>query len=134
MKKALAPNIANGCGTASGILSFLGGYQVCHNVCIGIVTLLSAFGIVIAGMPLFFLTKLALPFWLAAVGLLAIGLFFYAKGLAISKALLLLNSGIIVAGTPFQLPKPVSLFFWAIGGAIVLAAVVLMAKARLRGI
>ena len=48
----------------SGALSFLGGYQVCHNVCLGIIALLSLIGITIVGMPLLFLTKVAIPFWI----------------------------------------------------------------------
>jgi len=77
-------------------MEFLGGYQVYHNICFGIITLLSLIGITLVGMPLLFLTKVAIPFWIAAVLLFVVTMVFYFKSKCISKNLLLFNSGIIM--------------------------------------
>src|SRR3989344_4469447 len=89
-------------GSLSGAASILGSWQVCHNVCLGLIVLLSFIGIAVAGMPLLFLTKIALPVWILAVFLLSISLFIYIKKKCISGKLLLFNTGLITAGTPFQ--------------------------------
>lgn len=117
--------------TISGTMGFLGGYQVCHNICLGIIALLSIIGITAAGMPLLFLQKVAIPFWTAAVILLGITLFFYFKKKCISKNILLFNSGIIIAGVPFSPLKDFSIFFWIIGGSIILISIVLFIKDRM---
>ena len=87
---------------ASSITSFFGGYQVCHNVCLGIIAFLSILGITITGMPLLFLQKVAVPFWIAAVVLLFITLILYLKKKCISRNLIILNTGVIIAGVPFS--------------------------------
>lgn len=112
----------------SGTLSFLGGYQVCHNLCMGIIALLSLIGITVAGMPLLFLQKVAVPFWIAAVVLFTITLGLYIKMRCLSKNLLLLNFGILVAGVPFPQVKPLLPLLWISGGAIVLIGVLLMVR------
>ena len=109
----------------SSILSFLGGYQVCHSVCLLIVSLLSIFGIIVTGMPLAFLQSVAIPFWIIAIILLAITLIFYFKKKCISRNLLIFNTGVIIAGVPFQLLQDYILFFWIIGGIIVLISIYL---------
>src|SRR3989344_1813900 len=86
----------------SSVLSFLGGYQICHNICLGIVTLLAILGITVVGMPLLFLTKVAVPFWIAAFALLVISLIIYTKKKCLSKNLLIMNTGILIVGVPFQ--------------------------------
>src|SRR3989344_1846903 len=63
----------------SGSLSFLGGWQVCHNLCLGIIALLSIVGITVVGMPLLFLTQYAIYFWSVAVLLLIPTLIMYWK-------------------------------------------------------
>ena len=115
----------------SGALSFLGGYQVCHNVCSGIIALLSLIGITIVGMPLLFLTKVAIPFWTAAVLLFAITLALYFKKKCISKNLLMLNSGIIIAGIPFKAVQDYLAIFWIIGGTLVVLSILIFIKKRL---
>src|SRR3989344_3585368 len=109
----------------SGALSFLGGYQVCHNVCLGIIALLSLIGITIVGMPLLFLTKVAIPFWTAAVALFAITLALYFNKKCISKNLLMLNSGIIIAGIPFKAVQDYLAIFWIIGGTLVVLSILI---------
>ena len=117
--------------SASGTAGFLGGWQVCHTVCLGIISLLSLLGITIMGMPLFFLTKVAVPFWITAVVLFGVTLGFYFRMKCISKNLLLLNAGIIVAGVPFAAIKPVLPLFWIVGGTMVVVSVLLMVKKSL---
>ena len=115
----------------SGALGFLGGYQVCHNLCLGVITILSILGITVAGMPLLFLTKVAVPFWITAVVLFGVTLGVYFRMKCISRNLLLLNAGIIVAGFPFAALKPVLPLFWIVGGTMVVVSVLLMVKKSL---
>ncbi len=126
--KAKAASISS---SVSGVMGFLGGYQVCHNICLGIIALLSIIGITLVGMPLLFLTKVAIPFWIAAFSLFVISLFFYFRNRCISKNLLLLNGGIIIAAVPFNLLKNFLIFFWIIGGAIILISIVLFIKDKM---
>lgn len=116
----------------SGTMSFLGGYQVCHNICLGIIALLAIIGITLVGMPLLFLTKVAIPFWTAAVVLLGITLIFYFKSKCISKNLIIFNSGIIIAGIPFKSLQTYSIIFWIIGGGLVALSLIFYLKEKLR--
>ncbi len=115
----------------SGALSFLGGYQVCHNVCLGIIAALSLIGITIVGMPLLFLQKVAIPFWIAAVFLFAIALLLFLKKKCISKNLLMFNLGIIIAGTPFKSVETYLLIFWIIGGTLVMLSLLFYIKGKI---
>src|SRR3989338_3695526 len=98
MIKAAKERLIGATGTVSGAASILGSWQVCHSVCLGIISMLSMIGIVVVGMPLLFLTKLAIPFWTLAVILLAVALWMYFTKKCISRNLLLINSGLLVAG------------------------------------
>lgn len=119
-------------GSVSGAVSILGSWQVCHSVCLGLIALLSVVGITVTGMPLLFLTKIAVPLWLIAVALLGIVVYLYVKLHCISRNLILLNSGLIIAGTPFQAVQQYQQAFWIIGGGIALAGIALFAKGRLK--
>jgi hypothetical protein len=104
----------------SGSLSFLGGWQICHNLCLGIVAILSLIGITIAGMPLLFLNRYAVYFWLAAVMLLVPTLIMYWKTKAfMSKNIIMANIGIIIAAVPFVDLQPYQFVFWSIGGIFI---------------
>lgn len=118
-------------GSLSGATGFLGSYQVCHNACMSLIALLSFLGIAVAGMPLLFLTKVAVPFWTAAVILLLVTLWLYVKKRCVSGKLLVFNSGLIVAGTPFRQLQQFSLLFWSVGGALVGLSLFLLVKGRL---
>jgi len=109
--------VSAGSGVCGG-MSILGSYQLCHNICIGIIALLTLFGITVTGMPLMFLTKVALPFWIAALALLVISLVLvFGFNMRLSKKMILANSGLIVAGTPFA--QNYQIFFWIAGGILV---------------
>ena len=113
--------VLTGTGSISGALSFLGGYQVCHNACLAIIYLLTILGFTVAGMPLLFLTKLAIPFWSAALALLATTIILkYGKGMQFSEKIILLNSGLIIAGIPFEQVQQFNYIFWIVGGSLVL--------------
>jgi hypothetical protein len=118
-------------GSASGIASVLGSWQVCHNICLGIIASLSVVGITLVGMPLEFFTKIAIPAWSIAILFFAIALGLYIKKKCISKNLLLLNSGLLIAGIPFQQVQQFSSFFLTVGGTI--AVVSLMGFVREKG-
>ncbi len=124
--------IASAGSVVSSVVSFLGGYQVCHSICIGIIALLSVIGITITTFPLIFLTKVAVPFWIAAVALLAISLVFYFKKKCISRNLIILNAGMIIAGVPFENLQSLRLFFWVIGGGLVLLSIMLFIRDKRR--
>lgn len=116
----------------SGSLSFLGGWQVCHNLCLGIVTMLSLIGITIVGMPLLFLNRYAVYFWVTAVLLLIPTLIIYWKRTAyMSKNILLANIGIIVAAVPFADLQPYQFIFWMIGGILIGFGILSYIKSKL---
>ena len=132
MKSSVKEKALSLSSSASGIMGFLGGYQVCHNICLGIIALLSLIGITLVGMPLLFLTKVAIPFWIAAATLFFITLAFYLKKRCISKNMLLFNGGIIVAGVPFNAVRSALPLFWIIGGTAVLVSILLFIKRKMK--
>lgn len=131
-KNIIMEKAASLSSSISGALSLLGGYQVCHNVCLGIIAALSLIGITIVGMPLLFLQKVAIPFWIAAVFLFIITLTLYFKKRCISKNLLILNSGIIIAGIPFKAVENYLLIFWIIGGTLVVLSLLFYIKGKIK--
>lgn len=116
--------------SASGIMGFLGSYQVCHNICLGVIAVLAAMGIVLTGMPLLFLTKVAIPFWLAAVALLGISIFLYVKKHCINRNLLIFNTGLLIAAVPFPSLQKFALLFWIGGGLIMVISILFYLKQR----
>ena len=124
----LQEKLANYAGSISGGVSVLSSWQICHNICLGIIALLSVIGITVTGMPLLFLTRLAVPLWTTAVVLLGLSALLYIKKKCISKNLLIMNSGLIIAGIPFQSLQKFSAFFWIIGGLIAAAGIILLIK------
>jgi|SRR3989344_5093492 len=118
-------------GSVSGIASVLGSWQVCHNVCLGIVAVLALLGIAVVGMPLAFLTKLAIPFWTIAFVLLLITILLYFKKRCISNRLILFNSGLIIAGIPFQTLEIFNPIFWTVGASFLLGATSLYIKDKI---
>ena len=131
MLKYLKEKMVGFAGSISGIGGVLGSWQVCHNVCLILLAFLSLFGITLNGMPLFFLTKIVIPLWVTALILLGITLIFYLKKKCISKNLIIVNTGLIITGIPFQSLQKFSLFFWIIGGIIILFGVYSFFKDKL---
>ena len=123
--------LIQGTNAISGSVSVLGSYQICHNICMGLISLLSILGITVVGMPLLFLTKIATPFWIAAVSLLtlmAILKLTIMKGL--STNMMILNSGLIIAGIPFKNLQVYKNYFLIVGGSITFIALLLIIKNR----
>ncbi|MBI4174713.1 MAG: hypothetical protein HY517_03635 [Candidatus Aenigmarchaeota archaeon] len=126
-KKGKALSAASG---VSGGLGLLGGWQICHNLCLGIIALLSAIGITVAGMPLLFLTQYAVYFWSAAVLLLVPTVFMYLKNRkCMPMKLILFNIGIVTASVPFW--QQHQIIFWAAGGILIFYSVYLFARHRI---
>ena len=117
-------------GSISGVASIFGSWQICHNICLGIIAILSIVGITVTGMPLFFLTKVAVPFWIAAFVLLLVTIGIYTQKKCISGNLIVFNSGLIIAGMPFL--QGFSVFFWTVGGLIALIGIVLFVRDKIR--
>ena len=132
MAKNLKEKLIGATGSVSGAASILGSWQICHNLCLALIAALSLIGITIAGMPLLFLTKIAVPVWSIAVILLVVTISIYLKKPCISRNLIVINSGLIIAGVPFQQLQKFSVFFWTIGGIVALAGVSLFIKDRMQ--
>ena len=119
-------------GSVAGIASILGTWQACHNVCLALVGFLSILGITVIGMPLVFLTEVAIPVWTVAVILLTITAILYIKKKCISSRLLLVNSGLIIAGVPFPFLQQFTEIFWIIGGLLVVTGISLFVKDKIQ--
>ncbi len=117
-------------GSITGITSILGSWQVCHSVCLGIIAILSIIGITIVGMPLLFLTKVAIPFWIAAAVLLSISIGIYLKKRCISNKLIVFNTGLVIIAIPFQPFQKFSAVLWLIGGIFIILSLILTIKSR----
>lgn len=119
----------------SGTLGFLGGWQVCHNLCLGIIALLSVIGITVVGMPLLFLTQYVVYFWTIALLLLIPILIMYWKNRkCMSIKLILFNVGIVIASIPFSWLQPYKFVFWLVGGILIAGALCIFAKSKIRKI
>ena len=107
-------------GSLTGSLSVLGGYQICHNTCLALISLLTFLGFTVVGMPLLFLTKVAVPFWTFALALLVTTIILkFGKNMGFSGKIILLNSGLIIAGISFQEVERFNYIFWILGGSLV---------------
>ena len=133
MKKDIKEKVIGATGSVSGAASIIGSWQICHSLCLGLIALLGVVGITVTGMPLLFFTKIAVPLWTIAVLLLITTIFVYTQKKCISKNLIILNSGLIIAGTPFQSLQKFSIFFWIVGGATALAGIFMFVKDKMKG-
>jgi len=118
-------------GSVSGFASILGSWQICHNVCLALIAFLSILGITLVGMPLAFLTTITVPIWIFALILLLISTIIYFKKKCISKNLIITNSGLIIAGIPFQQAQEFIYFFWIVGALFVFSGISFYVKDKL---
>ena len=124
MSNGIKEKVLGATGSISGGLSFLGGYQVCHNVCLGLISILTLLGFTITGMPLLFLTRVSIPFWAIALALLILAIILkFGKNMEFSGKIILLNSGLIIAGIPFQQLQRFNYIFWITGGILVVSSI-----------
>ncbi len=121
--KNVKEKIIGSVGSVSGVVSILGSWQICHNVCLGLIALLSVVGITVVGMPLAFLTTIAIPIWSFAALLLVITFIIYQKKKCISKNMLIINLGLIIAGIPFAFVQDFKYLLWIVGGILVVFGV-----------
>ena len=63
--------------------------------------------------------------------LLVIVIYFYVKRYCISKNLILINLGLIVAGVPFPSIMVFQIWFWIIGGVIAASGIVSYIKDKI---
>ena len=109
---------------ATGGMSIISSYNICHSVCTAAIAMLAFFGIFITGMPLFFLTQYQLYFWAIGIAMLTIATVLYFKmGKCISKHMLIANAGLLLAGFPFA--KNYFAVFMVAGLAVVISAIAL---------
>jgi hypothetical protein len=108
-------------GSVSGAASVLGSWQICHNVCLGVIAVLGVLGVTLTGMPLLFLTKIAVPMWIVAASLLIIAGVLYVKKKCISRSALLVNTGLITAGFPFF--TQFQIIYWITGASITVTGI-----------
>ena len=115
--------MGNFLSSASGTLATLGSsWQLCHSICLTLIALLGAVGIVITGMPLLFLSEYSVYFWGFAILLLLPTLAMYSRNPKCgSKNVLMFNVGVVIAGTPGQFIGGLQPVFWLVGGIIAFA-------------
>lgn len=111
----LGARTAQAASGASGFLSFLGGYNVCHSVCMALVAGLALIGISVQGLPLAFLVPYAIPLWLIGLGMFGIASWFYLTRKCISRNMMAANAGLLIAGASFRELEPIQPALWAIG-------------------
>src|SRR3989338_2122879 len=116
-KTGRAGAIATG---TTGAASIISAHNVCHAVCLGVVALLSVFGIAISSTALMFLQDYNLLFWSMGLFFLLVSAALYVKLCCVSRKAMVANAGIIIAGVP--LPQA-QLAFWITGGAIFLIVI-----------
>lgn len=118
--------ITNYLSSASGTGAIAGAHQVCHSICMGLVSFLSVFGVVVSADALMFLQDYAISFWLMGLFFFLISIYFYlGKGKG-PKKLIIFNAGILIAGIPFVS----NWIFWLVGGALIVYSVFLFVKGR----
>jgi len=70
------------------------------------------------------LTKVAIPFWIGATSLLIITIILkYKRVMNISNKIIIFNSGLIIAGVPFQQVQDFNYIFWTVGGILVIFSI-----------
>ena len=132
MREGLKGKAASIASSASGGLSILGGYQVCHNACLLLIAFLSIIGITVIGMPLEFLQDYAVLFWSVGIIMLAVSFIMYVKLKCISRKLLTANAGLLIAAVPFTIIEPVQVVFWVLGFGIVSVVIAFHFSDKLR--
>jgi len=133
MINTIKEKVMGATGSVSGVASVFGSWQVCHNICLGLIAVLAVLGVTVTGMPLLFLTKWAIPLWTIAFVLLLITSYFYFKKKCISSKLMLFNLGVIIAGIPFQAVQRFSIYLWVVGGLLAFIAIIWFIRDKIQG-
>lgn len=103
---ALKARLFEGGGTTSGAFGAIGSvHNVCHSLCVTVVSIAALFGITMNILPLMFLQTYQLYFWWAALVFTAISFYLYLKQRhkrALDRNLLLINFGLLTFGLPLS--------------------------------
>ena len=123
--------VIGGANAISGGLGIVSAHNLCHNVCLGAIAFLGAFGLTVDGMPLAFLSEYNLLFWGMAALFLVVSLALHAtKNACFSQKTVLFNAGIVIAGIPFGEVAPVHPLLWFVGGAMAVVAIAMFVKEK----
>src|SRR3989338_1245441 len=124
-------NVIGGANALSGGLGILSSYNLCHNVCLGAIAFVGAFGLTVDGMPLAFLSEYNIYFWGAAASFLAVSLVLHAtKKACFSQKTVLFNAGIVISGIPFGEVAAVRPLLWIVGGIMAFWAISMFVKEK----
>lgn len=126
-----AGRLFEGGGIASGVFGAIGSvHNVCHSLCVTVVSIAALFGITMNILPLMFLQTYQLYFWWAALIFTAISFYLYLKQRhkrTLDRNLLLINFGLLTFGLPLSrwLADYMD-FFRFFGGALALSGLFLL--------
>ena len=127
---ALKKRIFGGGGTVSGVFGAIGSvHNVCHSLCVTVVSILAIFGITTQILPLMFLQTYQRYFWGVALIFTGVSLYLYRQQeqkVSRDRNLLLINTGLLIFGLPFSSLSEYSNFFRFIGGGLALASLTLL--------
>lgn len=128
---ALRTRLLGSGGTTSGVLGGIGSvHNVCHSLCVTVVSIAAFFGITMNILPLMFLQTYQLYFWWAALIFTVISFYLYLKQRhkrTLDRNLLFINYGLLAFGLPLSgwLADYMD-FFRFFGGALALSGLFLL--------
>lgn len=103
---ALKARLFEGGGTTSGLFGAIGSvHNVCHSLCVTVVSIAALFGITMNILPLMFLQTYQTYFWWAALVFTAISFYFYFRQMhrrTFDRNLLIINFGLLTFGLPLS--------------------------------
>ena len=117
-------------GTVSSTGSVISLHNVCHTLCLSVVSLLSIFGVIVSSDILMFLQNYNMIFWSMGIFFLGISIILYFKYCCVSEKLLLANTGLLIVGLPFSFLQPYSIVFWLFGGSFVVVSLIWFVRDR----
>lgn len=139
MKTRVLPlqnRLFGGGGTTSGVFGAIGSvHNVCHSLCMTIVSTLAVFGISTSILPLMFLQTYQLYFWMMALIFTSMSYYFYqkqARKFGRNRNLLLINVGLLIFGLPVNQIRVLSFlgdymdFFRFSGGSTTVVGIFLL--------
>src|SRR3989338_6445603 len=89
-------------GSASGVSSVISAHNVCHMVCLAVVSFLSLFGILVSSDVLMWLQNYNILFWEIGIVFLGMSLLLLVRYReCISRRIIMFNTGLLIAGFPF---------------------------------
>ena len=108
----------------SGAASILGSWQICHAICLAIISALAMIGISVNFMPFLWLAEIVVYVWSFAAILLVVTIVLYVTKKCITRGMLTINTGLVIAGTPFL--SQIQVAFWTIGAVITIIGITMI--------